>query len=211
MRNRLSFTDLLFLLMFGLVILVGAMYPHINPPSEEAIAQDPPGNVMVMAEWREGNIDVDVWMLGPGEPRPVGYSNKSGRLWNLLRDDLGTRPDSTPSNFEHGYSRGIVPGEYVINVHCYKCHGLVPVEVHVEISIKKKDPTSSTGNDIIDIIAERDVTLLVDKQEITVLRFELDAEGVIQPGSKNSIYRPMKNTMHSNPSPTNPVDYGDVD
>jgi hypothetical protein len=65
------------------------------------------------------DTDVDLWVQGPGDV-PVGYSNKGGRLFNLLRDDLGLQSDAAKINYESSFSRGIVEGEYVINVHLYK-------------------------------------------------------------------------------------------
>ena len=41
---------------------------------------------------------------------PVGYSNKGGLFFNLLRDDLGIYKDNSPVNYEVSYSRGISKG-----------------------------------------------------------------------------------------------------
>lgn len=197
--RRTSFTDLIFLLMFGFMFLVVVMIAHLNPPESESVDSSVPGNLIVLAEWPEGNIDVDLWVTGPGERQPVGYSNKSGVLWNLLRDDLGDRPDATPSNFENMYSRGLVPGEYVINLHLYRAFGeQIPVPVDVEISVKRPDPTNG-GKDGIQVLAYRQVLLTAEKQERTVIRFRLDANGNIVDGSVNNLYRPMKNSPGNNP------------
>jgi hypothetical protein len=39
----------------------------------------------------------DLWIQAPGDV-PVGYSNKSGGVFNLLRDDLGKAKDMTDGN-----------------------------------------------------------------------------------------------------------------
>ena len=39
----------------------------------------------------------DLWVQAPGDV-PVGYSNKSGGVFNLLRDDLGKAKDMTDGN-----------------------------------------------------------------------------------------------------------------
>jgi hypothetical protein len=114
----------------------------------------------------------------------VGYSNKSGELFNLLRDDLGA-PDEE-RNYENAYSRGIVPGEYIVNVHCYRCpEGPVPVDVEVHLSKDDADkgmvPVATTTVDL-----ER------TGQERTALRFRLDAEGGVEPDSLNSVFRPLR-------------------
>src|SRR3546814_21118968 len=114
--------------------LIVLILPHLNPPASAKQA-GAPGNLIVHVSWPEGDADVDLWLDGPAEPVPVGYSNKGGVLWNLLRDDLGTKPDATPLNYENAFTRGVVPGEYTINVHCFRCP-TTPVQVDVEISLK---------------------------------------------------------------------------
>jgi hypothetical protein len=193
---NISFRDVLMVYLLGFVFIIWAMLAFLNPPSNEQFAE-PPGNLAVYIEWDEGDIDVDLWVTGPGEPTPVGYSNKSGVLWNLLRDDLGLRPDMTPSNFENAYTRGLIPGEYIINVHCYKCQGEnLPVHVSVEVSVKRDD-TSGMMIDgrkpkVIDILATTQLKMLYDKQEKTAIRFRLTEEGDIVPGSMNNVYRRIK-------------------
>lgn len=185
---RRVFQDKLFLLMMGFAAMVFMMLPHLNPPAIED-ESEPPGNVIVAIEWPPGNTDVDLWVTGPGEAVPVGYSNKSGLLWNLLRDDLGTYPDATPSNYENAYTRGIMPGEYVINVHCYRCP-ILPVPVDVEISIRKEDTDGAKKP--MKIIATTRVTLRESAEELTAIRFELTKEGDLVPGSMNHVYRSLR-------------------
>ena len=75
---------------------------------------------MVEANWPpELDSDVDLWVQAPGDV-PVGYSNKGGAVFNLLRDDLGQQLDLSGLNYETAYSRGIVPGEYTVNLHLYR-------------------------------------------------------------------------------------------
>ena len=109
--NRTTFRDLLMIMLLGFVFMIIAMVPHLNPPATEDDAE-PPGNVIAHITWPEGNTDVDMWVTGPGELVPVGYSNKGGLLWNLLRDDLGHNgTDATDLNFENAFSRWITPDE----------------------------------------------------------------------------------------------------
>ncbi len=189
---RRIFQDKLFLLVVGAFMMVYMMLPHLNPPANQMQAE-PPGNVAVFIEWEPGPHDVDLWVTGPGEPKPVGYSNKSGRLWNLLRDDLGTSNDRTPSNHETSYTRGIEPGEYIINVHCFNCRSL-PMRVDVEISVKRENTVGMKGIDI-NIIAITHVILKWNKQEKTAIRFRLDSEGDLVPDSVTNVYHKMKGTV----------------
>ena len=62
---------------------------------------------------------VDLWVKAPDDI-PVGYSNRGGLFFNLLRDDLGVYKDPTPINYEVAYSRGINPGEHIVNLHLYR-------------------------------------------------------------------------------------------
>ena len=195
-----AFKDVQFVLIMGFVFIIWAMLSFLNPPAQEDMAE-PPGNVAVHIEWPPGDTDVDLWVTGPGETRPVGYSNKSGRLWNLLRDDLGLRPDATPSNHENAYTRGLVPGEYIVNVHCYNCPS-IPVVVDVEVSVKQEDSSGTmvNGKKPIDIkiIVTTSVTLRFNKHEKTAVRFRLTSDGDLVPDSVNHIYHKIKGGQTSN-------------
>jgi hypothetical protein len=179
------FRDFTLLMVLGFVAMVVWLLPHVNPPTQSTDAV-PPGNVIVAIAWAEGNTDIDLWVAGPGEIVPVGYSNKGGVLFNLLRDDLGNLPDATPLNYENAYSRGVVPGEYVVNVHCYRCP-VVPQKVDVEVSIN----TGGNGKSVKPV-ATTALELRANGQEKTALRFRLDASGNIEPRSMNNIFRPLR-------------------
>jgi len=162
--------------------------PWLNPPTEDRTGDiTPPGNVIVHIVWDEGNIDVDLWVFGPKEFKPVGYSNKGGLIWNLLRDDLGSM-DVTDLNYENSFSRGVIPGEYIINVHCFRCP-VLPVNVKIEVSVKKDNNNQKSA---LKIIAKTKLQLRQSREEVTALRFKLNKEGDIVPGSINHVYRPLR-------------------
>ena len=134
------FRDVVMLALAGFVVLVIMMLPHLNPPgAKTADDTTPPGNVIVEVRWPdEIDADVDLWVQAPGDV-PVGYSNKGGAAFNLLRDDLGSRVDVTGLNYETSYSRGIVPGEYTVNLHLYRNPSRTyPVPVTVVTSVKRR-------------------------------------------------------------------------
>src|SRR5688572_5701866 len=82
------------------------------------------------------DADVDLWVQAPGDV-PVGYSNKSGRIFNLLRDDLGRAQDITDYNYEVAYTRRMPGGEYVVNLHMYRGRSVsYPVGVKIVASVK---------------------------------------------------------------------------
>lgn len=180
------FRDALFNIVFAFFVMLWMLIPHIHDPAEENKA-DPPGNLAVVASWISGDIDIDVWMDGPGELAPVGYSSKSGVLIDLLRDDLGKMPDATDLNFETAFTRGVVPGVYVVNLHVYRSP-VYPIPVTVEVSINTGEPGKSAMRPLV----TTKVILTRYGEERTAIRFKLRADGTIEPNSMNSIYVPLR-------------------
>jgi hypothetical protein len=80
------------------------------------------------------DADVDLWVQAPGEV-PVGYFNKSGQIFNLLRE--GRKHEFTDYNYEIAYTRGAPGGEYVVNLHKYRGRSVsYPVGVTIVASMK---------------------------------------------------------------------------
>jgi len=182
------FRDVIMLALMGFVVIVILLLPHINPSKQkENVDINPPGNVIVEIQWPDDlDTDVDLWVQGPGDV-PVGYSNKGGKLFNLLRDDLGKSNDATTINYENSFSRGIVEGEYTINLHLYRnVSGVLPITVIVVVSVKE-NPDASTKQ-----ILTRTVDLLSVGQEITVFRFELNKRGKLDVESVHDIYKSLR-------------------
>lgn len=187
--NGTVFRDVITLALCGFVAVVILLLPHLNPKQEAkaAVASTVPGNVMIEARWAdELDSDIDLWVQAPGDV-PVGYSNKSGVIFNLLRDDLGRNADPTQLNYEVTYSRGVPPGEYAVNLHMYRNKSKVsPVKVTVVTSVKK--PNSGSAKQIL----TSSVDLMAENQETTVYRFKLTEAGELVPGSVNSLPKPLR-------------------
>ena len=182
------FRDVIMLALAGFIAMVLLLLPHLNPPGEAAEDDsEPPGNVIVELRWPdELDSDVDLWVEAPGDV-PVGYSNKGGAIFNLLRDDLGTRVDATDLNYEISYARGIVPGEYTVNVHLYRNPAtILPVPVTVVTSVKKSPEARARQ-----LLASQ-VELVREGEELTVYRFTLGADGDLMPGSVHSLQRALR-------------------
>jgi hypothetical protein len=182
------FRDVIMLALAGFVAMVILILPHLNPRGEDAQAStEPPGNVIVEVRWPDQiDSDVDLWVEAPGDV-PVGYSNKGGAIFNLLRDDLGRKADATELNYEVTYSRGIPPGEYTINVHLYRnTGGVLPIPVTVVTSVKK-----SASERARQLLASK-VELGREGQEITVYRFRLAESGDLVSGSVHSLQRDLR-------------------
>jgi hypothetical protein len=187
------FRDLITLALCGFVVCVVLIMPHINPPvTKTAQDTDPPGNVIVEVRWPdELDSDVDLWVEAPGDV-PVGYSNKGGLIFNLLRDDLGKRADATGMNYEVSYSRGIMAGEYTVNLHLYRnTAGVFPIPVTVVTSVKKSAKESARQ-----LLASH-IELVREGEELTVYRFKLSEQGDLVSGSVHSLQRQLRSWRSS--------------
>lgn len=186
----IAFRDMILLTLGALFVVAALMFPHLNVKAKansEAAGLEPPGNVIVEARWADAlDTDVDLWVQGPQDV-PVGYSNKGGQVFNLLRDDLGQRADATKLNYEVSYSRGIPPGEYVVNLHLYRnVSRTVPITITVVASVKRTAQESAKQ-----LLATK-VDLRREGQEQTVFRFRLDDKGDLVAGSVNSLNKPLR-------------------
>src|SRR3981081_592713 len=96
---NVSFRDMLFLLGCDYLVSCAIALAHGAKNDEEhSKGQAPPGNVIVEMFWDKAiDADVDLWVQAPGDV-PVGYSNKSGVVFNLVRDDLGKGGDPKSRN-----------------------------------------------------------------------------------------------------------------
>ena len=186
--SGIIFRDVVTLALVGIVALVIILLAHINPPGKQAQSDTtPPGNVIIEVTWAdELNADVDLWVQAPGDV-PVGYSNKGGQVFNLLRDDLGHINDPSNINLETAYTRGIAQGEYIVNVHLYRRNSVqLPMEVNVVARIKT-DVDSPTRNLVSRVVK-------IDRQGIekTAFRFRLTQSGGLVEDSVNTIARPLR-------------------
>jgi hypothetical protein len=181
--------DTALLMLGGFVLMTMLMMTVMNPPAKasETDGVTAPGNVTVEMQWPDKlDADVDLWVQAPGDV-PVGYSNKSGKVFNLLRDDLGKAQDMTDYNYEVAYSRGDPAGEYVVNAHMY--HGTnvsYPIPVKITVNVKRDSSKSATP------LATTTIELRKPNQELTALRFRLDSNGQLVPGSVNSLFKGLR-------------------
>ena len=177
-RSTDPFIDLLFnaLLGFTFLFLVSVMF--MNPEARK-------GRVNLKAEyiisvtWPDHlPDDIDLWVQDPiGET--VSYLRKDAGWLHLDRDDRGDINDTIvvngeeliyPINQEVVTVRGIIPGEYVVNLYYYKAAEPRPVEALVKV--EKVNPTLQT-------VYVRKMEMAQEDDEQTVLRFRLDASGKV--------------------------------
>jgi hypothetical protein len=190
------------------LILMAMELPFVQPiQKKETKAEEArsAGDMVVEIEWpgcktyEQGaaipvcaerlDIDVDLWVKSPDDERPVGYSNRSGKTFSLLRDDVGTANDTTDRNAELASTRGLPAGEYIVNVHYFRSGELdktLEIPVTVLISTKTKVGNSMRG------IITRKATLRVLGEEITVVRFIMREDGELDPESVNDFYQELR-------------------
>ena len=174
------FRDVILLALTGFIFMVVLLLPFVNPPTENENNTDPPGNVIIELFWDNNrDVDIDLWVKAP-EDIPVGYSNKGGLFFNLLRDDLGKYKDNSPINYEVSYSRGISEGTYIANLHLYRedKSPFQPIDVKLVVSVV--DPDTNQRKQIL--LSNKELSKV--GEELTIFQFVLDKKGKLD---KNSI------------------------
>ncbi len=185
--SQVAFIDLLFNTLVGFVFLFVMAFILINPIAKksdvEVVAE-----FIVKIQWpTDSPDDIDLWMRDP-LGNYVGFKSKDVGLMSLNRDDLGTsndtvydpkgKPITVFRNEEMVTIRGILPGEYIVNVHFYnekiasskngeKNYNPMPVQVQIE----KINPYN--------VVFAKEVFLARKGQEITVVRFTVNEDGSV--------------------------------
>ena len=176
-HTNLPFLDLLFNILIGFVFLFIVSFLLINPIAKRADIEVK-AEFLITVFWPDNlEDDVDIYVEDPAG-NLVWFKSREPGLMHLDRDDLGKRNDEVitatgtilfPENREIVTLRGIVPGEYVVNVHCYFKVGSKPVPVTVQID--KINPYSVVLREIVDLSNKG--------EEITVTRFSVNSKGEV--------------------------------
>lgn len=170
------FTDMLLNVLMGFSIMVFISFSLIRP---DALT----GNVNVQADylitltWPDANPDdMDLYVADPAG-NIAWYRGLEAGFLSLERDDRGMFHDTlvingkkveNHLNQETVTLRGIIPGEYTVNVYNF----LNPSNVSVPVSVKveKLNPT-------VKVIYYQSMNLNGVGDEKTAIRFTLDSEG----------------------------------
>ena len=172
------FTDLLFNALLGFVFMFLIAFMLINPISDTGKV-DPKSEILITVTWPDRHPDdIDLYVEDPNGG-VVWYHVKEAGLMHLDRDDRGNYRDTitvdgqkinNPLNQETVTIRGVIPGEFVINIHHYLANGTddVPVEVKVE----KLNPE-------VTLVFYTTLQLDHKGQELTAARFTMDVDGQI--------------------------------
>ena len=176
-HTNLPFLDLLFNVLIGFVFLFIVSFLLINPIAKRADIEVK-AEFLITVFWPDNlEDDVDIYVEDPAG-NLVWFKSREPGLMHLDRDDLGKRNDEVvtaagtilfPENREIVTLRGIVPGEYVVNVHCYFKVAVDPVPVTIQID--KINPYS--------VVLRETVDLANKGEEITVTRFTVNSKGKV--------------------------------
>ncbi len=172
------FRDLLMLLALLMLTLVVLLIPLIKIRKETSRSDKPAGDMLAEIVWdAQSPADIDVWVQAPDGER-VGYSMPYGKIFNLVRDDLGRDVDFSGLNYEFVFSRGIPDGRYRFSIVYYSDNGQGEKPEQVRVSIRHRK-----GRLMI-VIWEGVLTLEYPGQEKAVISFEMK-NGLLVPGSRS--------------------------
>jgi hypothetical protein len=148
----------------------------MNPVAKKGII-DPKAEYLITVTWPDNNPDdIDAWVEDPNGEL-VWFRSRDAGLIHLDRDDRGLLNDTleingeivkNPLNQEVVTVRGVVPGEYIVNVHYYATETDKPVPVTVRVD--KVNPS-------LEVIYYDTLTLDKKGDEKTALRFRINQDG----------------------------------
>ena len=177
--NQTAFLDLLFNCLLGFVFLFVTSFLQINLNAEQAGVVLKAEYIVTLTWDDESHDDVDMWLEDPAG-NIVFFKSQEAGLMHLDRDDVGHRKDfiSLPSgqlvdvesNFEVLTIRGIIPGEWTLNIHMFAKRD--PTPVRAVVKMEKINP-------VLETIFVKEFMMSEEWQEITVARFKMGYGGQI--------------------------------
>lgn len=176
-----AFFDLIFNILCCFVVLFSISFLLMSKKIDEDRKIKANAEFMITATWPEtSDDDVDTYVEDP-LGNIVFFNRRAEGLMHLDRDDLGKRSDTIRSadgtiyvvkeNKEIVTLRGIIPGEYVVNVHMY-LDRLKDVPTAVNVKLEKLNPQ-------VKIVTASKVMLGNTADEKTAFRFVIDGEGYV--------------------------------
>lgn len=151
---------------------------YMNPVAKKGLI-DTKAEYLVTVTWPDGvPDDVDVWVEDPTGAL-AWFRNRDAGLVHLDRDDRGMLNDVinvngreliNPLNQEVVTVRGVVPGEFIVNVHYFATETGNPVKVTVRVD--RVNPT-------LEVAWYDTLTLEKKGDERTALRFRINEDGSI--------------------------------
>jgi hypothetical protein len=177
------------LVLFCALFAIEAIQEKASKSAKDNAITGPEKVITVEAEWpNELDVDIDLWVKGPLDDEPVGYSRHNDKQTSYQRDDRGITGDLSSYNYEVASIRKPGAGIYVVNVHWFSNVAeaqMVPVKVRASLS------AAGVGGFVI---ATSELAMTVKGTEQTAFTFELDNEGALIEGSVLHDYVPLRIT-----------------
>ncbi|HHY49735.1 MAG TPA: hypothetical protein GYA10_08320 [Alphaproteobacteria bacterium] len=171
------FTDLLFNSCVAFAFFFFLTFAMVNPVAKTGEIESD-AELLFTVRWPDNHADdIDVYVEDP-VGNVVWYHQREAGLMHLDRDDRGLFKDvilvngeerANPLNEEIVSVRGLLDGEYVVNVVHYIATTVEPVPVTVKV--EKLNPT-------LRVLYYGDVTLNGTGQEKTVVRFTIAGDEI---------------------------------
>jgi len=172
------FTDLLFNILLGFILLFFISIVYLNP-EDDAGKVDIEAEYVITVTWEDGSEDdVDTWVEDPSG-KVAFYKKRETDILHLDRDDRGMLNDKitldgkeidNPLNQEVLALRGFMPGEYIVNLHYYETETFKPVSVAVKVA---------RVNPVYEIAYYGTTTLEEKGAEKTAVRFTIFPDGSV--------------------------------
>jgi hypothetical protein len=169
-------TAVLFKIIQALTYLFIIAVLFMNPMAKQGII-DPKAEYIITTTWADHDPnDIDTYIEDPNG-NVIDFKNKEAGLIHLDRDDRGALNDTlningrviqNPLNQEVATIRGVVTGEYVVNVHYYATDNRKPVSVTVRVD--KVNPA-------LEVVYYDTLTLENKDDEKTAVRFSIGSDG----------------------------------
>ncbi len=173
------FYDMLFNMLIAFVFCFIVALLAMNPRALKAGDIPSKAEYIVNVGWPDRNPnDIDTWVQDPGG-NLVWFRQREAGLMYLDRDDRGDANDAIVINGQRIQSpfrqevvtiRGIVPGEFTVNVQYYQSRDGQPVEVTV--SVIKVNPRA-------EVVFYGQLKLARQGDEATAVRFTLQPDGSV--------------------------------
>jgi len=171
---------------FTLLFIITIMF--LNPPAKTGII-DPKAEFIITVKWEDNSpSDIDTWVEDP-KGQVVWYRIPEVGLLHLDRDDRGLDNDRilvdgneiiNPLNQEVVTIRGVVPGQYIVNVHYYDTKE--KRQVNVEVRVVRVNPK-------LEVVYYDTLTMEEKGEEQTAIRFTIDEDGNIT--NKNTLFKSL--------------------
>ena len=172
------FTDLLFNVLLGFILLFFISIIFLNP-EDDAGKIDIEAEYVITVTWEDNSPDdIDTWVEDP-EGQVAFYKKRETNIIHLDRDDRGMLNDKlqiegrevdNPLNQEVLALRGFMSGEYIVNLHYYETESFAAVPVSVKVA---------RVNPVYEVAYYGTTTLEEKGVEKTAVRFTVQQDGSV--------------------------------